>query len=203
MDKAIVPCPYAGLHLQEAPSRSTDPKHIILSPWVSTTLSDLKYTHTHTHTHTPMYLSAALGHSRLVRALLLGLTALRCAGSRAWRLGSRVWELSFPTRDRTRVSHIARQTLHHWTITEVPECMLSPFGCVRLFATPWTVAHQAPLSMGILQARILEWVAISFSKGSSWPRDRTHPLFRLLQGQVGSLPLAPPGKPPHDFQWRD
>ena len=30
--------------------------------------------------------------------------------------------------------------------------------CVRLFAAPWTVAHQDPLSMGILQARILEWV---------------------------------------------
>ena len=27
---------------------------------------------------------------------------------------------------------------------------------------------------GILQARILEWVAIPFSRGSSWPRDRTH-----------------------------
>ena len=26
---------------------------------------------------------------------------------------------------------------------------------------------------GILQARILEWVAISFSRGSSWARDRT------------------------------
>ena len=26
---------------------------------------------------------------------------------------------------------------------------------------------------GILQARILEWVAIPFSKGSSWPRIRT------------------------------
>ena len=26
---------------------------------------------------------------------------------------------------------------------------------------------------GILQARILEWVAISFSRGSSWPRNRT------------------------------
>ena len=26
--------------------------------------------------------------------------------------------------------------------------------------TPWTVAHQAPLSMGILQARKLEWVAM-------------------------------------------
>ena len=30
---------------------------------------------------------------------------------------------------------------------------------VQLFATPWTVACQAPLSTGILQARILEWVA--------------------------------------------
>ena len=28
------------------------------------------------------------------------------------------------------------------------------------FATPWTAARQAPLSMGILQARILEWVAM-------------------------------------------
>ena len=28
-------------------------------------------------------------------------------------------------------------------------------------------------SMGILQARILEWVVISFSRGSSWPRDGT------------------------------
>ena len=26
---------------------------------------------------------------------------------------------------------------------------------------------------GIFQAKVLEWVAISFSKGSSWPRDRT------------------------------
>ena len=27
---------------------------------------------------------------------------------------------------------------------------------------------------GILQARILEWVVISYSRGSSWPRDQTH-----------------------------
>ena len=43
----------------------------------------------------------------------------------------------------------------------------------RLFAPPWTVAHQAPLSMGFFQARILEWVAISLSRGSSQPRDQT------------------------------
>ena len=45
---------------------------------------------------------------------------------------------------------------------------------VQLFTTPWTVAHQVPLSMGILQARILEWVAISSSRGSSPPRDQTY-----------------------------
>ena len=43
---------------------------------------------------------------------------------------------------------------------------------VRLFVFPWTVAHQAPLSMGILQARILEWVAMPSSGGSSLPRDQ-------------------------------
>ena len=32
---------------------------------------------------------------------------------------------------------------------------------VRLSATPWTIAHQGPSAHGILQARILEWVAIS------------------------------------------
>ena len=38
---------------------------------------------------------------------------------------------------------------------------------------PWTAARQAPLSMGSLQAAILEWVAISCSSGSSQPRDGT------------------------------
>ena len=37
--------------------------------------------------------------------------------------------------------------------------------------TPWT-ARQAPLSMGIFQARLLEWVAISFSRGSSRSKDQ-------------------------------
>ena len=36
-------------------------------------------------------------------------------------------------------------------------CVLSCSSCVRLLATASTVAHQAPLYMGILQARILEW----------------------------------------------
>ena len=38
----------------------------------------------------------------------------------------------------------------------------------------WTVALQVFSVHGILQARILEWIAISFSRGSSWSRDWTH-----------------------------
>ena len=34
---------------------------------------------------------------------------------------------------------------------------------VRLLATPWTAAYQAPLSNEILQAKVLEWGAIAFS----------------------------------------
>ena len=44
--------------------------------------------------------------------------------------------------------------------TGVCMCMLSCFSCVWLFVTLWTVAHQIPLIHGILQARILEWVAV-------------------------------------------
>jgi len=43
---------------------------------------------------------------------------------------------------------------------------------VQLFAAPWTVAHQAPQSTGILQAKILEWVAVPFSRESSQPWDQ-------------------------------
>ena len=46
-------------------------------------------------------------------------------------------------------------------------CMLRHFGHVRLFANIWSEACQTPLSMGVLQARILEWVAIPSSRRSS------------------------------------
>ena len=46
---------------------------------------------------------------------------------------------------------------------------------------------------GILQERILEWVAMTSSRGSSRTRNRTR-VACLLRWQVGSLPLAQPGK---------
>ena len=44
---------------------------------------------------------------------------------------------------------------------------------VWFFATPWTYNLPGSSLRGILQARILEWVAIAFSRRSSWPRGWT------------------------------
>ena len=45
-------------------------------------------------------------------------------------------------------------------ITLIMCCALCLVTQLCLFATPWTTAHQALLSLGILQARVLEWVAL-------------------------------------------
>ena len=56
---------------------------------------------------------------------------------------------------------------------------------VRLFATPWAIVH------GILQARILKQVAVSFSRGSSQPKDRTQ-VSGIVGGFVTSLATRRP-----------
>ena len=56
-------------------------------------------------------------------------------------------------------------------------------------ATLCTVACQAPVH-GILQVRLLEWVAIPFSRGSPWPRGRTQ-----VSCTEDSLPSEPPRNP--------
>ena len=51
---------------------------------------------------------------------------------------------------------------------------------------------------GIFQARILGWVAISFSRGSSWPRDQTHVFYTagsLLYPKWIFYSTETPGKP--------
>ena len=56
----------------------------------------------------------------------------------------------------------------HISITTLIACLLSCFSCIRLFATLWTVACQAPLSVG-------------FSKQEYW----------------SGLPCTPPGDLPN------
>ena len=101
----------------------------------------------------------------------------------------------------TQTSHIGKVPLGWiFRLTHIPHskhvcvCVLSHFSRVWLFATPWTVVHQVPPSIGILQERVLEWVAMPSSRRSSPPRDQTSVSY-LLHWQAGSLPLAPPGKP--------
>ena len=62
---------------------------------------------------------------------------------------------------------------------------------VQFFVTPWTVAHQGPLSMGILQARILS--GLPCSPPGHPPNPGIKPRSPTLQ--VDSLPSEPPGKP--------
>ena len=62
---------------------------------------------------------------------------------------------------------------------------------VDSFETPWTVAHQAPLSMGF--PRQEHWSGLPFSP----PGDRPHPEMesRLLHWQADSLTLSHLGSP--------
>ena len=50
-------------------------------------------------------------------------------------------------------------------------CVLSRFRRVHLCVTPMDCSPPGSSVPGILQARILEWVAMPFSRGSSQPRD--------------------------------
>ena len=77
----------------------------------------------------------------------------------------------------------------------VPLCV-----CAKSFQLWLTLYNSLDFSQpgssfhGILQARILEWIGMPSSRGSSQPMDQTH-VSHLLHWQAGSLPLAPPGKP--------
>ena len=68
----------------------------------------------------------------------------------------------------------------------------------QLWLTLWDRMDCSPPASsvhGILQAGILEWVAISSSRGSSRPRVWTRGLLHLLHWQVDSLPLSYLGSP--------
>ena len=83
---------------------------------------------------------------------------------------------------------------HRWGILNSHVCVLSRFSHIWLFATLWMVAHQAPLSMGFSKARILEWVAMLSSRGSSRTKDWTH-VFCVSCITDRFFTTEPPGKP--------
>ena len=62
---------------------------------------------------------------------------------------------------------------------------------VQLFVTPWTVAYQAPLSMGF--SRQEYWSGLPFPSPGDLPDPGIEPGFPALEADV--LTSEPPGKP--------
>ena len=64
---------------------------------------------------------------------------------------------------------------------------------VQLFATPWTVAYQAPLSMGFSRQEC--WSGLPFSSPRDLPDPGIEPASPMSPAlQVHSLSTEPPGK---------
>ena len=95
--------------------------------------------------------------------------------------------ISSLTKDWTRATAVKIQSPNHWTTTDFPNKFFSLQAECSYLASSQLVMHTCYVSSwdptgcslpgssvhGISQARILEWVAISSTRGSSWPRDLT------------------------------
>ena len=66
--------------------------------------------------------------------------------------------------------------------------------CAPLFATPWTIAHQAPLSMGF--SRQEYWNGLPFPHPGDLPNPEIKPISPVSPAlQADSFPTEPHGKP--------
>ena len=110
----------------------------------------------------------------------------------------------YPT---ARVIHIPSNIRFTMDLSKCPACLsdislsLSPCMHAKSLQLYLTLCDPMDCSLsgfpvyGIVQARILEWVVMPSSRGSSWPSNRTHVTLCTLHWQVSSLLQAPPGKP--------
>ena len=73
------------------------------------------------------------------------------------------------------------------------QCNAMEYSCVWLLVTLWTIAHQAPLSMGFSRQEYQSGLPFH-SQGIFLTQGLNPCLLHLLYWQVGSLPLVPPGK---------
>ena len=72
--------------------------------------------------------------------------------------------------------------------------MPSCFSHVRLFATPWIIARQAPLFVGFFRQE--HWSGLPFPSPGNLPNPGIGPVLPVaLALQADSLPLTPQGSP--------
>ena len=69
------------------------------------------------------------------------------------------------------------------------KCEVKLFNRVQLFATPWTVAHQAPPSKGF--SRQQYWSGLPFPSPGDLPNPGIEPMSPALQADA--LTSEPPG----------
>ena len=92
--------------------------------------------------------------------------------------------------------HLLPSNIHSKTV-----CMLSRFGCVQLFATLWTVARQAPLSMGFWRQEY--WSGLLCPLPGDLPNPGIKPVSPAVPTlQADSLPLSHWESPLDFFRWR-
>ena len=84
-------------------------------------------------------------------------------------------------RDSSSVLHtdgIPARWWHHARVTFTCLLLFS-YSCLTLLE-PLDCSPPGSSVLGISRAKILQWVAISFCRGSSWPRDRTQVYLRCM-----------------------
>ena len=78
-------------------------------------------------------------------------------------------------------------------INTVLACMLSSFRHIQVFATPWTIACQAPLSTGLSGQEF--WSGLPCPPPAFSNQESSLSLSCLRHWQAGSLPVDSPEKP--------
>ena len=115
---------------------------------------------------------------------------------------SNLWDITTDTENKVSqtLHQISKSSSHTWvpkdkksgsTILLTKERKVKLLSHVRLFVTQWTVAHQAPLSMGF--SRQEYWSGLPFPSTGDLPNPGIEPRSPVLQ--VDILSSEPPGKP--------
>ena len=156
------------------------------------------YVYIHIHTAACIWKKVKVAQSCPTLCDSMDYTAAAAAAAKSLQLCPTLWDPIDGSPPGSPVPGILQARTLEWVAISFSiawKVKVKSLSRVRLLATPWTAAYQAPPSMGfsrqeywsglplpspmdytvygILQVRILEWVVFPFSKGSSQPRDQT------------------------------
>ena len=86
----------------------------------------------------------------------------------------------------TKIFTMGHSLCYYWTVCAVVSC----FSHVQLFVTPWTIALQAPLSMGF--SRQEYWSGLPFPSPGDLPNTGTEPVSLMSLALTGMLFILVP-----------